>query len=66
VDPAQLRRGLRAELEVAVAVVVSVGRARPENRGLGPGMLDRLREAAAGHRPADEIIVESIVGYQAS
>jgi len=51
---------------VAVAVVVSVGRARPENRGLGPGMLDRLREAAAGHRPADEIIVESIVGYQAS
>jgi uncharacterized phage-associated protein len=49
-----------------VAVAVAVGSARLEGHEFGPHMADRLREAAAGTRAADEIVAEVIHGYQKS
>ncbi|MDT3440658.1 MULTISPECIES: Panacea domain-containing protein [unclassified Pseudofrankia] len=49
-----------------VAVVVAVGSARLEGHEFGPYMVDRLREAAAGTRAADDIIAEMIVQYGTS
>jgi uncharacterized phage-associated protein len=55
---------LRASPEVAV--LVAVGSARLEGHEFGPREVDRLREAAAGTRPADDIVAEMIMRYRVS
>ncbi|OHV30815.1 MULTISPECIES: type II toxin-antitoxin system antitoxin SocA domain-containing protein [Pseudofrankia] len=55
---------LRTSPEVAVSV--AVGSARLEGHEFGPQAVDRLREAAAGTRAADDIVAETILRYGTS
>jgi uncharacterized phage-associated protein len=55
---------LRTSPEVAVRV--AVGSARLEGHVFGPREVDRLRAVADGTRPADDLVAEVIMRYQAS
>jgi uncharacterized phage-associated protein len=67
IDPAVME-GYYGRLRASpgVAVAVAVGSARLEGYELGPGLVDRLREAATGTRAVDDIIAELIAGYRAA